>query len=109
MIADTEGPMCYIDPRIGMATISAQSCSLAGRTRGQRPALGRTLGRATALCAILLTAATQALHGQVPQALRVQPLVRDDRVHVTFELRDGFTRDVRAAIHSGLKTTFTYS
>src|SRR5688500_14278028 len=109
MIADTGGPMCYIDGRIRMATFSAQSCSPAGRTRGDRSALGLVLGRGTALCAIILIAATQALHGQVPQALRVVPLVRDDKVHVTFELRDGFTRDVRAAIHSGLKTTFTYS
>lgn len=92
-----------------MATFFAQSCSPAGRTRGDRPELFRVLGRGTALCAIILIAATQVLHGQVPQGLRVQPLVRGDNVHVTFELRDGFTRDVRAAIHSGLKTTFTYS
>jgi hypothetical protein len=35
--------------------------------------------------------------------------VRDDRVLVTFELSDGFSPDVRAAILSGLKTTFTYT
>ena len=43
------------------------------------------------------------------QGLRVVPLVRGDQVFVTFELRDGFTPDVRAAIDSGLKTTFTYT
>ena len=59
--------------------------------------------------AALLIVATQAVSGQIQQALRVIPRVRADQVHVTFELRDGFTRDVRAAIHSGLKTTFTYT
>jgi hypothetical protein len=43
------------------------------------------------------------------QGLRIVPLVRDDRVLVTFELADGFTDEVRAAIRSGLKTTFTYT
>jgi hypothetical protein len=41
--------------------------------------------------------------------LRIQPLVRDNQVLVTFELADGFTDEVRAAILSGLKTTFTYT
>jgi hypothetical protein len=40
--------------------------------------------------------------------LRVQPLVRDDQVLVSFTLNDGFTDEVRAAIRSGLKTTFSY-
>lgn len=43
------------------------------------------------------------------EGLRIVPLVRDDRVLVTFELADGFTDEVRAAIRSGLKTTFTYT
>ena len=42
------------------------------------------------------------------EGLRIVPLVRDDRVLVTFELADGFTDEVRAAVRSGLKTTFTY-
>jgi hypothetical protein len=46
---------------------------------------------------------------QAQQALHIFPLVRDDRVLVTFELSDGFSDDVRAAIRSGLKTTFTYT
>lgn len=41
--------------------------------------------------------------------LRVIPLVKDDHVLVSFDLMDGFTSDVRAAIGSGLKTTFTYN
>jgi hypothetical protein len=40
--------------------------------------------------------------------LRVIPLVRDEHVLVSFSLADGFTEEVRAAIRSGLKTTFTY-
>ena len=43
------------------------------------------------------------------EALRIVPLVRANDVLVTFELADGFTDDVRAAIQSGLKTTFTYT
>ena len=43
------------------------------------------------------------------EGLRIVPLVRDDRVLVTFELADGFTDEVRAAVRSGLKTTFTYT
>ncbi len=43
------------------------------------------------------------------EQLRIVPLVRDDKVLVTFELADGFTDEVKAAIHSGLKTTFTYT
>lgn len=57
--------------------------------------------------ALALLAATVSLQAQ--EALRIVPLVRDDRVLVTFELADGFTDDVRAAILSGLKTTFTYT
>lgn len=46
--------------------------------------------------------------GSQREALRVIPLVRDEHVVVSFDLVDGFTDDVRAAIQSGLKTTFTY-
>ena len=41
--------------------------------------------------------------------MRIVPLVRDERVLVSFELAEGFSEDVRAAIRSGLKTTFTYT
>jgi len=57
-------------------------------------------------CALLLSA-TVAL--RAAEGLRIVPLVRDDHVLVTFELADGFTEEVRAAILSGLKTTFTYT
>jgi len=46
---------------------------------------------------------------QAAEGLRIVPLVREDNVLVTFELTDGFTDQVKEAIHSGLKTTFTYS
>jgi hypothetical protein len=41
--------------------------------------------------------------------LRIVPLVRDGNVLISFQMTDGFTDEVRAAIHSGLKTTFTYT
>jgi Domain of unknown function (DUF4390) len=50
-----------------------------------------------------------AVPAQAQEALRVVPLVRGERVLVSFELADGFSPDVRAAILSGLKTTFTYT
>lgn len=53
--------------------------------------------------------AAHAAYAQTGQSLRIVPLVRDDQVLVTFELTDGFTDEVRAAIASGLKTTYTYA
>lgn len=41
--------------------------------------------------------------------LRIVPLVRDGHVLISFQMADGFTPEVREAIHSGLKTTFTYT
>jgi hypothetical protein len=41
--------------------------------------------------------------------LRIIPLVRDGHVLISFQMPDGFTPEVREAIHSGLKTTFTYT
>jgi len=43
------------------------------------------------------------------QDLRIVPLVRDGKVLISFYLPDALTDDVRAAIKSGLKTTFTYT
>jgi len=43
------------------------------------------------------------------QGLRIVPLVRDGNIFVSFHMPEGYTQDVRAAIHSGLKTTFTYT
>ena len=87
-----------------MDPASVRSCST-----GQRSFRIRPVSPAIVVCVTLVIAAAQAVSAQVTQALRVVPLVRDDKVHVSFELRDGFTPEVRAAIHSGLKTTFTYT
>jgi hypothetical protein len=65
--------------------------------------------RFRALLAVAFLVSIQSLMAQSGQGLRVVPLVRDDHVLVTFELRDGYTPEVRAAIQSGLKTTFTYA
>jgi hypothetical protein len=43
------------------------------------------------------------------QSLRIVPIVRAEHLVVTFDLTDGFTEEVRAAIKSGLKTTYTYN
>lgn len=59
-------------------------------------------------CALAFVSLGTTLWAQ-QEGLRIVPLVRDDHVLVTFELADGFTEEVRAAIHSGLKTTFTYT
>jgi hypothetical protein len=61
------------------------------------------------LCALALLAGAGSAYAQAAQTLRVVPLVRDDHVLVSFELMDGLTDEVRAAIRSGLKTTFTYT
>jgi hypothetical protein len=42
------------------------------------------------------------------ESLRIVPLVHGDEVLVSFELADAYTREVREAIASGLRTTFTY-
>jgi hypothetical protein len=45
---------------------------------------------------------------EAQEALRIVPVVRQDRVVVSFSLADAYTDDVRDAIASGLRTTFTY-
>jgi hypothetical protein len=57
-----------------------------------------------ALAILLSVAAVSAADG-----IRITPLVRDDRVLISCELANGFTEDVRAAIASGLRTTFSYN
>ena len=61
------------------------------------------------LCSVVVLAAVPPpLSAQSTQQLRIVPLVRDGQVLVSVELTDGFTSEVRAAIASGLKTTYTY-
>ena len=47
--------------------------------------------------------------GRAAERLRIVPLTGDDRVLVSMELADGYTDEVKAAISSGLRTTFTYT
>jgi hypothetical protein len=57
-------------------------------------------------CVIGLLAAGAAARGA--ETLRIVPIVSNDEVLVSFELADAFTGEVREAIASGLRTTFTY-
>lgn len=66
-------------------------------------------GRLAAGVLALVALAAGPSGAQTSEGLRVVPLVRDDQVLVSFTLSDGFTDEVRAAIQSGLKTTFTYA
>lgn len=42
------------------------------------------------------------------ETLRIVPIVTDTEVLVSFELADGYTEELREAISSGLRTSFTY-
>jgi hypothetical protein len=74
-----------------------------------------TSGRGTAdiwivrriLLALFLATSVATVYAT--EGLRIVPLVRDDSVLVSFELTDGYTPEVKDAVHSGLKTTFTYT
>jgi hypothetical protein len=63
------------------------------------------------MAVVSLLVAAQSAYPQGNQTLSVTPLVKEkeERVLLSFELAGGLTDEVRAAIHSGLKTTFTYS
>jgi uncharacterized protein DUF4390 len=53
----------------------------------------------------VLAAAASAL---AAETLRILPVVRGDDVVVSFELADAYNDEIRQAISSGLRTTFTY-
>ena len=72
-----------------------------------RPGASRA-SLAVCFLALVGLAAARA-DAQTSEGLRVVPLVRDEQVLVSFTLNDGFTEEVRAAIQSGLKSTFTYA
>jgi hypothetical protein len=57
-------------------------------------------------CAAVVMAAGAIAHAA--QTLRIVPIVHDNQVLVSFEVADGYTSDVRDAISSGLRTTFSY-
>ena len=52
--------------------------------------------------------ASTALLNAADETLRIVPIVVKDDVVVSFEGNDTYSEEVRAAISSGLKTTFTY-
>ena len=54
----------------------------------------------------VLAAAGVRMHAT--ESLRIVPIVADDKVLVSFNLADAYTDEVREAISSGLRTTFTY-
>jgi hypothetical protein len=45
---------------------------------------------------------------EAAEGLRIVPIVRDDQVLVSVDLDQAYTTEVREAIASGLRTTFTY-
>lgn len=57
-------------------------------------------------CALALLAAAAGVGAA--ESLRIVPIVHDDKVLVSFELADAYTDEIRKAISSGLRTTFTY-
>jgi hypothetical protein len=57
---------------------------------------------------VLVGAAGMARGADGPPDLTVTPIAGDGQISVSFDLSDGYTPDVRDAIHSGLLTTFTY-
>jgi len=65
-------------------------------------AMIRKVGLAMALAALTAGAVLRA------ESFRIVPITSDDNVVVTFELSDAYTPEVRQAIASGLRTTFTY-
>jgi hypothetical protein len=58
-------------------------------------------------CAVLALAGALTVVG-AEERLRIVPLVDDKQMVVTLEIADAYTSDVREAISSGLRTTFTY-
>ena len=57
---------------------------------------------------VMLMAVVAGTLVRAADSLRIVPLVRDDAVTVSFELDDAYMEQVREAIASGLRTTFTY-
>jgi hypothetical protein len=70
----------------------------------------RTADRsAVRVSVVTFVLALSAVTAVFAEGVRIIPLVRDDAVLVSFELTDGYTPEVKDAVHSGLKTTFTYT
>lgn len=58
---------------------------------------------------LVILLAASSVTALAAEGVRIVPLVRDESVLVSFELTDGYTPEVKDAVHSGLKTTFTYT
>ena len=58
---------------------------------------------------LVLAVLFSGVAGRAAEGLRIVPIHSDESVVVTVELSDGYTDDVRQAIASGLRTTFTYT
>jgi len=56
-------------------------------------------------CVVAVFAATAFVRAE---SLRIVPITSGDQVVVSIEMADAFTDEVRSAIASGLRTTFTY-
>ncbi len=56
--------------------------------------------------AVVVAATGSIVRGE--ESLRIVPAVHDDQVLVSFEVADAYADDVRDAISSGLRTTFSY-
>ena len=92
-----------------MRPLLLQGIRLIGRSAASSRSAVRRPGWWAIALVLAAFAAVPVRAQQAAEGLRIVPLVRDENVLVTFELTDGFTDQVKDAIHSGLKTTFTYS
>jgi hypothetical protein len=61
-----------------------------------------------ALCTAALIVGTSGVLVGAAAVSLIQPIVDGDQFLVSFELADAYTNDVREAIASGLRTSFTY-
>ena len=66
----------------------------------------RAMNRWVGACLGVVLAGGVLLHAA--ESLRIVPITSDDAVVVTFELSDAYTDEVKQAIASGLRTTFSY-
>ncbi len=66
------------------------------------------MNRRTLALAALLAHAAAAPALKAADAIRIVPITSNDTVVVTIEMADAYNDDLRQAISSGLRTTFTY-
>src|SRR5947208_16748492 len=66
----------------------------------------RVMIRRSIVWSVMLLLAAATLRSE--ETLRITPFISDNRVVVSFELKDAYNDAVREAIASGLRTTFTY-